>query len=50
VAVGTIESIRPSTLGIVVDDGTDRGQALACSCRAAEVTTWWGEREQEPPG
>ena len=44
-----IEQTRPSTLGIVVDDGTDRGQALACSCGAADVTTWVGERTQTPP-
>ena len=45
-----IEQTRPSTLGIVVDDGTDRGQALACSCGAADVTPPFGERTQEPRG
>jgi hypothetical protein len=44
-----IELTRPSTLGIVVDDGTDRGQALACSCGAADVTPPFGERTQRPP-
>ena len=34
---GTIESIRPAALGIIVDDGMDRGQALACSCGTATV-------------
>ncbi len=41
-----LEQTRPSVLGIVVDDGTDRGQALACSCGGAEVTPWFGERTQ----
>ncbi len=43
-----LEQTRPSVLGIVVDDGTDRGQALACSCGGATVTSWFGERVQEP--
>lgn len=43
-AVDRLEAIRPSTLGIVIDDGTDRGQALACSCGAAEVTAWFADR------
>jgi hypothetical protein len=43
-----LEQTRPSVLGIVVDDGTDRGQALACSCGGADVTSWVGERVQEP--
>jgi len=43
-----VEQTRPSTLGIVVNDGTDRGQALACSCGAADVTSWFGERTQTP--
>jgi hypothetical protein len=29
-----------ATLGIIVDDGTDRGQTLACACSPAEVATW----------
>jgi hypothetical protein len=33
----SIDQMKPSALGIVVDDGTDRGQALACSCHPAEV-------------
>jgi hypothetical protein len=39
-----LEALRPSTLGIVIDDGTSRGQALACSCGAAEVTSWFADR------
>ena len=46
----TIEDTRPSTLGVFVNDGTDRGQALACSCGGAEVTPWFGERTHEPRG
>ncbi len=42
-----LEDTRPSTLGIVIDDGTDRAQALACSCGAADVTPWFGERTQK---
>ncbi len=45
-----LHSIRPATLGITVDDGTDRGQSLACSCAGADVTSWFGERVQEPNG
>ena len=41
-----LEQTRPSVLGIVVGDGTDRGQALACSCGGADVTPWFGERTQ----
>jgi hypothetical protein len=33
-----IAVIRPSTLTVVVDDGTDHGQALICSCSVANVT------------
>jgi hypothetical protein len=33
-----LDQIGPVTLGIIVDDGTDRGQALACSCGVAEVS------------
>jgi hypothetical protein len=44
-----LESTRPSTLGIVIDDGADRGQALACSCGGAEVTSWFADRTQTPP-
>ncbi|CAA9418840.1 hypothetical protein AVDCRST_MAG82-1290 [uncultured Rubrobacteraceae bacterium] len=43
-----IEQTRPSTLGIIVDDGPDRGQALACSCGAADVAPWVGEHTQTP--
>lgn len=39
-----LEATRPSTLGVVVADGTDRGQALACSCGGAEVTSWFADR------
>ncbi len=47
--VGRLENMRPSALGIVVDDGTDRGQALVCACGGADVTSWFGERTQTPP-
>jgi hypothetical protein len=44
-----LEATRPSALGIVVDNGKNRGQALACSCGGAEVTAWFGDRTQERP-
>jgi hypothetical protein len=43
-----LDATRPSTLGIIVDDGIDRGQALACSCGGAEVTSWLAGRTQAP--
>ena len=43
-----LEDMRPSTLGIVVEAGGDRGQALACSCKPAEVSSWFGETTKEP--
>jgi hypothetical protein len=43
-----LEQIRPSTLGIVVETGADRGQALACACPAADVTPWFGGAVQHP--
>jgi hypothetical protein len=43
----SLDDMKPATLGIVVDDGRDRGQGLACSCRLAEVATWWADRMPE---
>ena len=43
-----IEDTVPATLGIVVDTGQDRGQALACSCGGAHVTSWIPEQKQKP--
>jgi hypothetical protein len=43
-----LEQTRPSVLGILVDDGTDRGRAFACSCGGAQVTPWYGERTETP--
>ena len=42
-----LEATRPSTLGIVVEDRKGRGQALACSCGAADVTSWFADRTRE---
>ena len=44
-----LEATRPSALGVVIDDGTDHGQALACSCGGAEVTSWFADRTREKP-
>lgn len=44
-----LEKMRPSSLGVVIADGMDRGQTLACSCGGAEVTSWFANRTQEPP-
>jgi hypothetical protein len=46
----TLDSIRPATMGIVLDTGSDRGQGLACSCAGAEVTSWFADRTKEPNG
>jgi hypothetical protein len=46
----TIDRTRPATVGIVVDDATDRGQTLACACIGADVTSWFGERVVEREG
>jgi hypothetical protein len=43
-----LDQVKPATLGIVVDDGADRGQCLACSCGPAEVSTWWSDKVREP--
>jgi hypothetical protein len=34
-----LEGIRPTTLGVIVQDEAERGQALVCSCDVADVTT-----------
>src|SRR5262245_51517957 len=33
-----VDTLGPSALGIVVYDGTNRGQTLACSCGGAHLT------------
>lgn len=45
-----LDSIRPSSLGVVVTVGKDRGQALACDCGGAKVTSWFGDRMRKVPG
>jgi len=44
-----LENLRPSSLGIVVQVGKDRGQALACDCGGAEVTSWFGDQTRKGP-
>jgi hypothetical protein len=44
-----LDKIAPSTLGIVVDTGTARGQCLASSSGVAGVSTWWEDRQPDPP-
>jgi hypothetical protein len=43
-----LEEIRPSSLGIVVTVGKDRGQALACDCGGADVTSWIPDKQKKP--
>ena len=44
----TVESTRPSSIGIVVDTGKARGQALLCSCKPARVESWFSEKVRHP--
>jgi hypothetical protein len=44
-----LDSIGPSTLGIVVRTSTGRGQALAGSTGVARPETWWQERQPNAP-
>src|ERR1041385_1631845 len=44
----TLKDIRPSSLGIVVTVEMDRGQALACDCGGAEVTSWIPDKQKSP--
>jgi hypothetical protein len=39
----TLDKIRPSTIAIIISDGTDRGQNIACGCAGAEVSSWFGD-------
>jgi hypothetical protein len=45
-----VSKVSPSTLGIVVAAGSDRGQALACDCGVAGVSSWFGDRTREKDG
>jgi hypothetical protein len=45
----TLDGIHPGTIAVVVDDGTDRGQTLACGCAGATVSTWFGEEVKSDP-
>ncbi|MEP7292148.1 MAG: hypothetical protein ABI835_10205 [Chloroflexota bacterium] len=42
-----LEAIRPAALGVVVNTGLHRGQALARAPEAAEVTAWLADRVQD---
>ena len=44
----TLDKLRPSSLGIVVTVKKDRGQALACDCGGAKVTSWFPDKTQKP--
>lgn len=44
-----LDKIAPSTLGIIVDTGSARGQALAVSAGVAKVENWWQDRQPTPP-
>jgi hypothetical protein len=44
----TLDKIAPSSLGIVVTVKKDRGQALACDCGGAKVTSWFPDKMREP--
>lgn len=47
--VPRLDTIGLSTLGIIVDTGSARGQALASSSGAAQVAQWWEDRQPSPP-
>jgi hypothetical protein len=44
-----LDATIPAALGIVVESGGNRGQAIACSCAGAQVTSWFGERVKSHP-
>jgi hypothetical protein len=44
-----LHEIAPSTLGIIVDTGSARGQALAVSPGVAKVEDWWEDRQPDAP-
>jgi hypothetical protein len=46
----TLDATVPAALGIVVETGGNRGQAIICSCAGARVTSWFGERVKDAPG
>jgi hypothetical protein len=45
-----LQDLRPSSLGIVVTVGKDRGQALACDCGGATVTSWFPDKMRKAGG
>jgi hypothetical protein len=47
--VPKLDKIGLSTLGIIVDTGSARGQALAGSSGVAQVAQWWEDRQPRPP-
>ena len=44
----TLHGMRVSSLGVTVTTKSHRGQALVCSCGAADVTSWLPDRIQDP--
>jgi len=44
-----LHQLRPSSLGIVITAGKNRGQALACDCGGADVTSWFPDQTLKPP-
>ncbi len=44
-----IAKVSPTTLGIIVSSGGDRGQGIACACSVGTVTSWLPDRTQDPP-
>ena len=41
--LGPLEKLGISVLGVVVDTGKERGQALACCCKPARMEPPWAE-------
>jgi len=44
--LGRLATLGVAALGVVVDTGTDRGQAVIVSTGAATPQTWWSEQRQ----
>jgi len=44
--LGRLATLGVAALGVVVDTGTDRGQAVIVSAGAATPQTWWSEQRQ----
>ncbi len=44
--LGRLATLGVAALGVVVDNGTDRGQGVIVSAGAASPQTWWSEQRQ----